>query len=561
MARKFISYTRFSGKSQEAGDSQRRQDALAERAAKEEGLPIDTTITLDDKAISAFRGANWHRGKLGKFIDLVDSGIVPRGSVLCIERVNRMSRLPWMQQVELWKEILSRGIVIRTCEPPSRYTEKNMNDLAIGCPVVIYMMLGHAESKQKSDWSFEAFDEMKRQCREHGKPHNLAVPEWIIRVTVPNPKDPERRITIGYDIDPQRKHLIQWMHERAQTYGWGSRRIRRELNESGIPPWNGKRWAESTITNLLTSRTTVGEYQPSRINDDGVRVPDGPPIKLYPEAIDEDCWRRTQAARRKRTRSGGRHSLTANNLFTHLVKDASAGEPLHIRSGGDYVYLTTPEHPWTIPYGAFEHAMRCAIGDLLPADVDGRHQANALTAQVELVQQQRCQLGLDRDALVQQFRELPSDRWPKGGVALWSDLDAAIAAKDEELRLLKERADTSTRTEALIAVQSYFDRLDELERNGPREAIAPLREKIKGRIPFVIESIWVRVETQNCYRRWVHGRIYLQGGEQRPFLIAVNKPTTAPLNLSHADFLAGDERGYVAGPRRRHKGQTPTPAI
>jgi hypothetical protein len=33
--------------------------------------------------------------------------------VLIIERVNRLSRMPWMDQVQLWKEILSRGIIIR----------------------------------------------------------------------------------------------------------------------------------------------------------------------------------------------------------------------------------------------------------------------------------------------------------------------------------------------------------------------------------------------------------------------------------------------------------------
>jgi DNA invertase Pin-like site-specific DNA recombinase len=147
MAVKLIPYSRFSEGPQEAGDSQRRQDALAEQAAKEEGVPIDWTLSLRDKAIRAFRGKNWKKGNLGKFLDLVDAGIVPKVSILCIERVNRLSRMPWMAQVQLWKEILSRGIIIRTCIPPARYTKKNMDDLSVGCPVVIYMMLGHLESK------------------------------------------------------------------------------------------------------------------------------------------------------------------------------------------------------------------------------------------------------------------------------------------------------------------------------------------------------------------------------------------------------------------------------
>jgi DNA invertase Pin-like site-specific DNA recombinase len=79
MARKLIPYSRFSGKRQEAGESQQRQDEYAERAAREEGIEIDWTLSLKDKGISAFRGKNWKRGDLGKFIDLVDAGVVPRG--------------------------------------------------------------------------------------------------------------------------------------------------------------------------------------------------------------------------------------------------------------------------------------------------------------------------------------------------------------------------------------------------------------------------------------------------------------------------------------------------
>ncbi len=93
---------------------------MAEAAAREEGIPLDRTLSLADKGVSGFNSQNWKRGHLGKFLDLVDAGIVPQGSVLIIERVNCLSRLPWMEQVQLWKEILNRGIVIRTCEPASR---------------------------------------------------------------------------------------------------------------------------------------------------------------------------------------------------------------------------------------------------------------------------------------------------------------------------------------------------------------------------------------------------------------------------------------------------------
>src|SRR5262249_47696860 len=155
-----------------------------------------------DKGISAFRGANWKRGDLGKFIDLVDAGLIPAGTVLIVEQVNRVSRAPWMTQVEQWKEILSRGIVIRTCVPPARYTRENMDDLAVGCPVVIYMMLGHLESKQKSQLVRAAWAEKKKRARGGRTPHGRSCPQWLRPVCTPHPQDSSRTVTTGYELIP-----------------------------------------------------------------------------------------------------------------------------------------------------------------------------------------------------------------------------------------------------------------------------------------------------------------------------------------------------------------------
>jgi DNA invertase Pin-like site-specific DNA recombinase len=150
VARIGIPYSRFSGKRQEAGDSQRRQDALALKAAQDEGVELDKS-DWSDKGISAMRGANRKRGKLRMFLDMVDEGIIPKNSVLIIEQVNRLSRMPWMEQAKLWDEIIRRGIVIRTCIPPFRYDLSNIDELATSCPLAIYMMIASGEVKAKSE--------------------------------------------------------------------------------------------------------------------------------------------------------------------------------------------------------------------------------------------------------------------------------------------------------------------------------------------------------------------------------------------------------------------------
>jgi DNA invertase Pin-like site-specific DNA recombinase len=549
MARRLIPYSRFSGNRQEAGDSQRRQDDYAERAAREEGVEIDRTLCLKDKGISAFRGKNWKRGDLGKFLDLVDAGVVPKGSILCIEQVNRLSRMPWMDQVQLWKEILSRGIVIRTCVPPARYTAKNINELTTGCPVVIYMMLANLESEQKSRWSFQTFDESKRRTRETGVPHGLDCPDWIIRRTEPHPKDLTRRVTVGYQLSEERADVIRWMHERAQE-GWGSHRIRKDLITRGVPAWGPSgRWSAATIDSLLRTRLTLGEYQPTRLGEDGVRRPDGSPVpNHYPAAISEECWQRTQDRRRRRRWKGGRVSETASNLFTHLVYDARAAESVfvHWQAGKKrYQYLTVAGVPWSIPYRDFERGVLTLLSKLRAADVDGRHQADALTARVEALQAERSQLGIDLDDIDRQMRELPPARRPRRGIARMAELEEQIAAKDEELRQAKEAAASSTRTEALTDLRNSLVALDKAQAEGrPADELA-IRHRIRGRIPLLVESVWVRVETHTRRRRYVHVRVYLHGGEERPFVLAFGKPKAPQLPLRDADFRGGEERGYA----------------
>jgi DNA invertase Pin-like site-specific DNA recombinase len=553
VARKCISYARFSGKRQEAGDSSDRQDRLAELAAREEGLPIDDTLRLKDRGLSAFRGANWKRGDLGKFLDLVDARVVPAGSVLIIERVNRLSRMPWMKQVELWKEILARGIVIRTCDPASRYTRENIDDLAVGCPVVIAMMLAHAESKQKSDWSFQASDARKRRVREHGVPHGHAVPGWVRRVLEPHPKDPSRSVTVGYELDAARKKTLLWLHEKAQE-GWGLRRLIRALREKGVAPWGrATRWNVGGLREILCARTQLGEYQPTRRNAEGKAVSDGFPVPgHYPAVIDEECLRRTRAALRGRRRKGGRPAGQGVNLFTDLLFDASDREPLRQRSlvygGKRYQYLAPEIQSYLIPRRALDRAVILALAKLKARDVDGRHEADALSARAEALQSEVSALKLDLDDLDGQLRELPPGRRPRRIVARMAELEEAYESRSEELRKAKEAARTSTRTEALAELQTVLDRYDRLEAGGASAELEALRERIKARLPFLVESIWVRVEMFGRATKYVHVRIYLHGGTHRYLLLTFGKPGAEPLRLRDADFRGGEERGYAVSP-------------
>src|SRR5262245_9686816 len=71
------SYVRFSRPEQLKGDSLRRQTQLAQAYADSHGLELDTALTFNDLGVSAYRGANFDEGALGRFIEAVDRGVVP----------------------------------------------------------------------------------------------------------------------------------------------------------------------------------------------------------------------------------------------------------------------------------------------------------------------------------------------------------------------------------------------------------------------------------------------------------------------------------------------------
>jgi DNA invertase Pin-like site-specific DNA recombinase len=72
------------------GDGLKRQLELSEAYALENGLELDTTYR--DLGVSAFDGSNRESGALSKFLEMVRSGQVERGSYLLVESLDRLSR-------------------------------------------------------------------------------------------------------------------------------------------------------------------------------------------------------------------------------------------------------------------------------------------------------------------------------------------------------------------------------------------------------------------------------------------------------------------------------------
>lgn len=110
-----VSYVRFSSHKQERGDSLRRQEAARDAwLARHPGVVLDTSLTLADLGVSAFRGKHRADDKtaLWHLLRAVESGRVTPGTFLVVESLDRLTREELGDAFELVLGLVNRGIRI-----------------------------------------------------------------------------------------------------------------------------------------------------------------------------------------------------------------------------------------------------------------------------------------------------------------------------------------------------------------------------------------------------------------------------------------------------------------
>jgi DNA invertase Pin-like site-specific DNA recombinase len=187
------SYIRFSSIKQRAGTSIERQLDYAKRWAVEHGMALDESLTMRDEGLSAFHGRHVKQGALGVFLDAVQAGRIPPGSVLIVEGLDRLSRAePILAQAQL-AQIINADITVVTAADGKQYHRESLKanpmDLVYS---LLVMIRAHEESETKSQRAKAA---LRKHCEtwlatgqrrggRHGKlPQWLAFVdgEWVLR--------------------------------------------------------------------------------------------------------------------------------------------------------------------------------------------------------------------------------------------------------------------------------------------------------------------------------------------------------------------------------------------
>lgn len=330
-APRVYSYARFSTPEQAQGNSLQRQTEAAlkwtERKNAErlrEKLPalvLDDKLRLHDLGVSAYRGANVAEGsELGSFLFACRQGLVPDGSYLLVESLDRVSRMTPRRVQRVLDDIVEAGVTICTLNDGQEYDAARLD----GDPTALLIALmvswrAHEESKVKAQRLAAAWDAKRRRVRERKDAKLTAKgPSWLEwsdegwRERMPH-ADTVRRIY-------------------AMTLaGFGEHKIAATFNAEGIPVMGrGAMWHRSTISKVLRSRSVVGELVPGRMDyssGKAVRRLEQPIPGVFPAVVSHDEWQAVRALKDgKAPAVRGRGAKTPlSNLFASLARCPECG--------------------------------------------------------------------------------------------------------------------------------------------------------------------------------------------------------------------------------------------
>ncbi len=278
--RRAYSYERFSQARQADGDSLRRQSSLVKAYCDRHGLTLDTELTPRDAGVSGYTGDNSVGGELAAFLQAIADGKVPTGSVLIIENIDRLTRLPPHEANKVLDLIIQAGVSLVTTNPEREYTASNISTFGIWIELQVSMLLAHEESKKKSGRLREVWSEKRRTILE--RKLTPRAPAWLDLSA-----DKRTWIVKKKMADAIRRVFALCVE------GFGAGAIARIMQKECPQGLIGKGWYTWSIGNILRSRSALGEFQPhigrpGTAGRKSTRKPFGDPIPNYfPPIISE----------------------------------------------------------------------------------------------------------------------------------------------------------------------------------------------------------------------------------------------------------------------------------
>lgn len=323
-----FSYRRFSSGRQARGTSLERQTKLAQAWCQERGYELDESLSLSDLGVSAFKGDNATRGALGGFIEAIEAGKVPKGSILLVESLDRLSRATLPEAVSLLMQIVKTGVRVVSMVDNKEWNEDTIQDTMSFMLSVLLFSRAHEESSTKAKRVSAAF-QSKRNA-------GLAVVSKMHGGGWMQPKTDKS----GWELIPDKAESVRRVFELAASGKGGVSIARIATEENWAMPWRERKntngWEHTGISRLLRDRRVLGEWQPMRMVN-GSLTPDGDPVPNYfPAAIPDELWHRVQVALKGRTGPKRLRGVNAD-IFSGLLY-CKCGERMERKAPSDRGY-------------------------------------------------------------------------------------------------------------------------------------------------------------------------------------------------------------------------------
>jgi DNA invertase Pin-like site-specific DNA recombinase len=324
MAVRVISYTRFSSPKQARGDSYRRQTEMALRWCLAHGLELDTDLRLEDLGVSGFSGANARRGALRALQLMCLEQRLEPGTILLIEALDRLTRLPLPEAQELLLSLINNGLTIVTLTDGKVWNRETLVSLEAFMLSVLTLYRGFQESDQKSKRLRDTF----REAREKESAQAFgSAPGWLTRDSKTSP----------WVIDEAKAAIVREVFELSAA-GLGSKAIAKIANTKQWPVptrlnVTDGRWHAQMPGQILRNRAVLGEHEHRirtheahdehwRGKGTGIVI-----LDYYPRIVSDDLWYRSRASIDTRSVAKRRDSH-GYNIWSGLLFCGHCGAPL-----------------------------------------------------------------------------------------------------------------------------------------------------------------------------------------------------------------------------------------
>jgi DNA invertase Pin-like site-specific DNA recombinase len=465
-------------------------------------LELDTALSLNDLGVSAFRGKNARTGALGAFLQAVDAEIVPEGSLLLVESLDRVTRQdPW-DALPLFQQIINAGITIVTLQDGKTYSKEEMraNPYRIFESLSV-MIRAHEESATKSRRLKAAWDGTRANAAQ--RPLTAKAPHWL-------GLDRSRRT---FNVIEERAAVVRRVFAMALE-GVGQHRITETLNAEGVSVFGrGQHWHRSYVAKLLNNPAVIGRFVPHTVEHDAANGRKTRRAKeavedYYPAILDRATFENMQAMMRDvRSPFRGRHAGTqeVGNLFGGLARcPICGGNMTRVNKGvgGGKAYLVCTKAKagagckyHGVPYGRVEQAFLDHAGRVI-----GQAPAGDTGEEIdERIERLEAGISATDDFISDIFRGIEV-----GGPASRAERERLHALEDDRERMQHE-IDDLLKQRAAVAQPMVEERLKQIDE--ALEAPEQDRRRINVLLRQLFTGIVVDYPDGQLVFQWKHGGV------------------------------------------------------